>query len=71
MQAGDLEIEVRQIGAAVVHEHLRVEVVVKRAELRLHQTECPRDQAVGRRTAGAQWDAVLFTELSDVVGDQQ
>ncbi len=71
VQAGDLQVQIGQILPSFVDEQLRVEVVVDRAELRLHQLEHPGDQAVGSRAAGGERDAVVFAELADVVGDQQ
>jgi len=51
MHARDLQIQIGQVAASFMHEQLWIEVIVERAELGLHQSEHPCDEAVAGRTA--------------------
>jgi len=51
VQAGDLQVQVRKIAAALMDEQLRVQAVVRRAQL--DQAQRPGDQTAGRPTRAA------------------
>ena len=65
VQAGDLQVQVRQIAAALVDEQLGVQPVIQWAQL--DQAQHPGDQTAGRRAARRERDAVLLAELTHVV----
>ena len=71
VHARDFQIQVRQVAATLVHEQLRIQAIVERTELGLHQPQRPCDEAVTRRPADSEWNTVLFAKLADVVRHQQ
>ena len=71
MHARDLQIQIGQVAASFMHEQLWIEVIVERAELGLHQSERPCDEAVAGRTAYGERNVMLFAELADVISHQQ
>ena len=60
---------IRQILATLVDEDPPIQVVVQRAQIR--QAKRPDNQAGRRGTARGQRNAVLRTELANLVGEQQ
>jgi hypothetical protein len=68
VQRRDFQVQIGQVAASLVDEHLAIEVVVQRTQL--DQAQAPRHQAGGGRAARRQRDGMLVAKLGQVISGE-